>query len=46
MANYSLNVSGIERAIEEVRELKDDVQTTAEFVVGTGVEYSVVLVPS
>jgi len=43
VADYSLDLDGVERAIEEVREMKDDVQTTAEFVVGTGVEYSIYL---
>jgi len=41
MSDFSLDVDGIERAIDEVREQIDDVQSRAEFVVGTGVEYAI-----
>jgi len=40
---FSLDVDGIERAIDEVREQIDDVQTSAEFVVGTNIEYAIYL---
>jgi hypothetical protein len=43
MTEFSLDTSGFESAIEEVNDLIDDVQTGAEFVVGTGVNYAVFL---
>jgi hypothetical protein len=41
MSEFSLDVEGFAAAIEEVEDLIDDVDSDREFLVGTGVSYSV-----
>jgi len=41
MADFSLNLDGLEEALRELEALEDDVETLATFTVGTGVSYSV-----
>jgi len=46
MADFSLDLEGLEQALEEIDEIIDDVDSDATFTVGTGVEYSVPPMPS
>jgi hypothetical protein len=46
MSEFGLNTEGFRAAIEEVENLIDDLEGDREFLVGTGVEYSVFLMPS
>jgi len=41
MANFNLNLDGLDEALRELEALENDVETLATFTVGTGVEYSV-----
>lgn len=43
MIDFSLDLDGLEAAINRLDELEDDVQTLTTYTVGSGVEYSVYL---
>jgi hypothetical protein len=43
MAEFSLELDGLDGAINALRELENDVETLTTFTVGTGVSYSVYL---
>jgi hypothetical protein len=43
MAEFSLDLDGLDETLRELEDLEDDVETLAEFTVGTGVSYSVFL---
>jgi len=43
MADFSLNLDGLDEALRELEGLEGDVSTLATFTVGTGVSYSVFL---
>jgi hypothetical protein len=43
MTDFSLDLNGIEQAIDEIDETIEELQTAQRYVVGTGVEYAIYL---